>query len=236
MLRVLVLLLCLSPVLLPSSAFADDDDDDNRDVTPIEAFLTADVGYRMLQINKFEIDGEGDVTPELIPATSHGVAPGAQLGVRLWFVSLAVRGEVAFFQATQGEAFDDGQFRLYSVDGELALRLPLGRLHPYLLLGGGYSGLGGLSNMRLGGQREGSSQGANVRGGGGFDVLAGRYGVFGLRATIEGLFLSSTTPIGELLSADGVDTSDDAEQRAREVDGSLGGYSAAISLLAGVRI
>lgn len=233
--RLLHLLVCCPLLLLSAPALADDDDNHNRDVTPVELFLTADIGYRLLQINEFEVDAEGDIEPRLIPATSHGVAPGVQLGVRLWFFSIALRGEVAFFSATQGDAFDDGKFRLYSIDPELALRIPLGRFHPYVLLGGGYSGLGGLQNAQLGRRRDGSSQGGNVRGGVGFDILAGRYAVFGLRGTLEGLFLSSSTPIRELVGDD-VDTSAEAEQRARDIDGSLAGYSAAVSILAGFRL
>ena len=81
--RLLSLLVLCPLLMLVAPAHADDDDDDhNRDVTPVELFLTADIGYRLLQINEFEIDGEGDIEPRLIPATSHGVAPGVQLGVR----------------------------------------------------------------------------------------------------------------------------------------------------------
>ena len=71
MLRLRLLLLSCPLLLCVPSALADDDDH-NRDVTPIELFLTADMGYRMLQINEFEVKSEGDIEPELIPATSHG--------------------------------------------------------------------------------------------------------------------------------------------------------------------
>jgi hypothetical protein len=203
-------------------------------VDKFDLFLTADAGYRLLRITKVDFPSQSDLTPKLIPGTSHGVAPGLGLGVRLWFVSLTARGDVAFFNWTQGAAFDD-QFRMYNLDLEIAFRAPLGRLEPYLMFGGGFSGLGGLSQVLGPERREGSSRGGNVRAGLGLDYFMGRFGLLGLRGSVDGVFLSSTVPVLELLTPEQVDTVGQAEARVRDTDGLIGGYSLSLSLVGGLR-
>jgi hypothetical protein len=200
----------------------------------VDFFMTGDVGYRLLRITKVDFPSASDLTPKLIPGTSHAVAPGLSAGLRLWFLSLAARGEVAFFNWTQGAAFDD-QFRMYNIDLELAFRAPLGRLEPYLMFGGGYSGLGGIANVLENTRHEASSRGGNVRAGLGLDYFMGRFGLMGLRATMEGVFLSSTVPVLELLTPQQVDTVGQAEERVRDTDGLIAGYSLALSLSWGFR-
>jgi hypothetical protein len=204
-------------------------------VDKVDFFMTGDVGYRLLRITKVDFPSASDLTPKLIPGTSHAVAPGLSAGLRLWFLSLAARGDVAFFNWTQGPALDD-QFRMYSLDLEIAFRAPLGRLEPYLMFGGGFSGLGGIANVLDETRHEASSRGGNVRAGLGVDYFMGRFGILGLRGTMEAVFLSSTVPVLELLTPQQVDTLGQAEDRVRDTDGLIGGYSMALALVWGFRL
>src|SRR5688572_12999045 len=104
----LVFAFLLSTVCMVDAAWADDVDED---VHRVEVFLTGDVSYRVLKITRVDFDGDDSVTPKLIPSTSHAVAPGGALGIKLWFLSLALRGDVGFFDSSRGDAFD-GQFRM----------------------------------------------------------------------------------------------------------------------------
>lgn len=198
-------------------------------------FLIGDVGYRMLRMNKVDFGSDKDVIPKLIPSTSHGIAPSVALGVRLWFLSLAARGEVAFFNGSKRAAYDS-QFQMFNLDLELAFRAPLGRLEPYVLLGGGYSGVGSLSAQVDGQKRHASTHGGNIRTGLGLDVFVGRFGMFGVRATLDGVFMSSKVRMATLVKPQQVDTVGDAKARLRQADGVLAGFSPAITLTAGLRL
>jgi hypothetical protein len=196
--------------------------------------LQPSIGYRSLHVRKVEFDRD-DPTPKLIPGSTQAVAPGLGVGVRLWFVSLMLRPEVAFFQGTRGDAFDNS-FRLWSFDLELLFRAPLGRFQPYLLLGGGYSAMGALAEVVDGRRREALARGGNVRAGIGFDVFLAQAWMVGLRATIDGIFLSSKVPVSELLTPEQVDTVGQAEHRARDADGFMSGLSPSLALTFGVRL
>src|SRR5687768_13869279 len=63
--------------------------------------LGTDVGFRSLRITRIDFDDSEDV-PKFLPSTSYGVAPAVSLGVRLWFVSLSARSELAFFHGPEG--------------------------------------------------------------------------------------------------------------------------------------
>jgi hypothetical protein len=196
--------------------------------------LNTDVAFRSLRITRIDFDDDEEV-PKFLPATSFGVAPGASLGVRLWFVSLAAHTQVAFFNGPDG-AVTDNSFTMWSTDGELSFRAPLGRVQPYILLGAGYSVLGGLSGTGEDRNRKVNAGGANARGGLGVDWFVGDIWTVGALASIDGLFLSSRAPVKRLVTPEQVDTLGQANDRARQADGALFGWSPSLALSVGLRI
>ena len=196
--------------------------------------LKTDLGFRSLRITRIDFDDREEV-PKFLPSTSFGVAPGASLGVRLWFVSLAAHTQVAFFNAPESGG-GDGAFHLWSTDGELSFRAPLGRVQPYILLGAGYSVMGGLSSTDREQRRSVTARGANVRGGLGVDWFLGKIWTVGALASVDGLFLSSQAPVRRLATPMDVDTVGQASDRAREADGAVFGWSPSLALNVGLRI
>ena len=205
------------------------------EVDRVEFFLAPEVVYRLMRVRKVTFESEENVVPKLIPSTSQGIAPALAVGVRLWFVSIGLRGELGMFQGVKGDAFDN-HFRFYNLDLELAFRAPLGRVEPWLLLGGGYSGLGGLSKMIDGSRRSGQSQGGNLRAGLGLDVFFRERGLFGARLLVDGVFLSSEVPIRDLAAQERVDTVGEAKARARDANGLVVGLSPSLGIVVGMRL
>jgi hypothetical protein len=196
--------------------------------------VNTDVGFRSLRITRIDFDRAEDV-PKFVPSTSYGVAPGASLGVRLWFVSLAAHTQVAFFNGPDSASMDNA-FHLWTTDGELTFRAPLGRVQPYVLLGAGYSVMSGLSGTGPDRNRSVTARGANVRGGLGLDWFLGDIWTVGALASIDGLFLSSRAPVKRLATPEEVDTVGQASDRARQADGTVFGWSPSLALNVGLRI
>ena len=192
----------------------------------------ADFGYRALDLRKIEYEDVEGSRGRVIPATAGGVSPCIGLGVRLWFVSLMLHGDVTFLN-TDSNALDDG-LELWNLDIESAWRLVQGRFQPYLLLGIGYSALGGVSDVIDNVRRAADANGANARLGLGFDYYFHRHMTFGFRAHADGLLLSSRVSVSELATPEKVDTLGETKARLQEADGSIMGLSYAAGLTFGV--
>jgi len=191
----------------------------------------------------FWIDGEGGVesanlrtfdadvdrlTVGLAPTTGQGLAGGVGAGVRLWFVTLGARGRVGDLADTLGR-----DWRLWTLDAEAGLRIPLHRVEPHITLAGGYAGIGN-SGDAVSGLRSGLDvSGANVRAGAGLDVYATPALTIGGDVTCEALFLSRRgVPLRDLAEAKRVDTINDAEARILEANGASAG--GAVTFTAGL--
>lgn len=109
------------------------DDAQKKDSKRGLEWLYVDVngGWQIVGLRTFNLDEE-NFTGGFIATESQGFVMGAGVGVRLIFVTLGARARVGLF-----EAWD-----LFSVGGELGLRLPLGNLEPNFNLGAGYTALG----------------------------------------------------------------------------------------------
>jgi hypothetical protein len=189
---------------------------------------TVDASYRALDLNRIEYDGES-AFGRLIPATASGPSPGVGLGVKLWFVSLMLHGDVTFLSATSGAIDDDMQ--LWNVDLEASMRLLQGQLQPYFLIGGGYSALAGVDDLLDGQRREAEGHGANARLGLGLDYYLDDHFTLGFRGTVDGLWLASRVSFLELAQPEQVDTLRETRARLREADGSVAGlgYAAGVT-------
>jgi hypothetical protein len=192
---------------------------------------TADLGYRALDLRKIEFNDDGGSHGKLIPATAGGLSPGVGLGVRLWFVSLMLHGDVTFL-SDSGAIADD--LELWNLDLEGAFRMMQGRFQPFLLLGVGYSALAGASDVFDTGSSTADAHGANGRLGLGFDYYFHRHMTVGFRAHADGLLLASRISVTELATPQKVDTLGETKERLREADGSLAGMSYAAGLTFGL--
>ncbi|HMI91393.1 MAG TPA: hypothetical protein VK509_08520, partial [Polyangiales bacterium] len=193
----------------------------------------ADVGYRALDLRKIEYEDKEGSRGRVIPAAAGGLSPGLGVGVRLWFVSLMLHGDVTFLSDDSG-VLDDG-LELWNLDIESAWRLMQGRFQPYLLLGIGYSALGGISDVIDNARAAADAQGANARLGLGFDYYFHRYMTLGFRAHADGLLLTSRTSVADLTTPEKVDTLGETKERLQEADGSIMGLCYAAGLTFGVR-
>jgi hypothetical protein len=193
----------------------------------------ADLGYRALDLRKIEYEDKQGSRGRVIPAAAGGFSPGLGLGVRLWFVSLMLHGDVTFLSDDSG-VLDDG-LELWNLDIESAWRLMQGRFQPYLLLGVGYSALGGISDVIDNVQAAADAQGANARVGLGFDYYFHRHMTLGFRAHADGLLLASRVSVADLATPEKVDTLGETKARLQEADGSIMGLCYAAGLTFGVR-
>jgi hypothetical protein len=137
-------------------------------------YLNAEAGVEYVGLESLHL------TRELVPSTSNNedVGPvfGVGAGLRLVFLTI-------------GPRFRYGQFRdwdLWTLNGELEFRAPLGALEPYLLFSGGFAKVGRLQNRSV------RITGYDIRIGAGFDYYFGRH--FSLGASASGEVLGLARP------------------------------------------
>jgi hypothetical protein len=198
--------------------------------------LTAGVGYQQVWLRTFFAeDSDTDrLTADIVPEDLSGPAASLGVGAKLWFVGFAVTGRVARLSGAAPER-GNKDLSLWSVDGELTFRAPLGRVEPYVLLGAGYSSFGGLDDMVDGLGRGLDIEGLNVRGGVGAEYYLNR--TLSLRITAVGdlLFLARKgVPARDLAEPEEVGTLNEAEARLLEADGSSAGFGFDLSAGLGV--
>jgi hypothetical protein len=124
---------------------------------------------------------------------------------------------------------------LWSVDGELAFRAPLGPLEPYVLLGGGYCTFGGMGDV-VGGLGDGLDvNGANLRGGLGFDYYLTPELSLRFEGVSDLLFLARPgVAARDLAEPKEIGTLNEAEERLLEADGSSAGITLGVTTGLGV--
>jgi len=194
----------------PSSS----DDGKKNEAHLSELFYTsAQVGVQYVGLEQLHL------TKELFPSTVRTVDVGPEFGVaagiRLVFVTLGAR-------------FQYGAFRdwdLWSLGAETALRVPLGSLEPYLMLGAGYARLGRVqsSSMRV------HAQGYNVRLGLGADYYFTH--MFSLGAGLSGELIGLTRPGVDLNRSTG-----SVNQDVYQLDGSALGIALTGALAVGFHL
>jgi hypothetical protein len=151
--------------------------------------FTLDVvaGYQGTDLTTFRSSyGASLFTANVIPSQLSG--PTTELGFawRFYALSLGLRGGVAWLNSS---ATPD-TLELYNVDAEVGLKLPFDRVELSLLFAGGYSVIGGLSDL-LHGLGEGLDiDGANVRFTVALDYYFSPQFSIGARGKAEALFLA----------------------------------------------
>lgn len=155
-----------------------------RDETPRRGpewiWLNAEGGFETLGLQTF--DANRLVDAGVVQTTQTGPLLGAGFGLRLFFLTIGPRFRIGMFQ----------DYQVWTLDAELGIRIPLGRLEPYFTLAGGYASLGAFSSANLGGPAAGDVRitGYDVRGGGGLDLYVTPHFSVGAGLTAEVLGLT----------------------------------------------
>jgi len=209
-----------------------------EDKTPIPsstiAWVDTGLGFERVDLTTVHVQrdpqGGDTLTGDLVPATLTGPALSLVFGLRWLVLSFGARLGVAFFNDSSPDR-TDGASQLYSIDAELGLRIPAGRLEPYLMLGAGYSVFGGLGDAINGVGQGLDIDGANMRLGLGLDYFVTRTWSVGARVSGELLFLArSGVPIRDLARPEQVSTLGEAKARLLEGDGSSAGTALALTI------
>ncbi len=183
-------------------------------------YIDVEGGYQYVDLNTFEAD-ESTLTVGFVKTNSSGGFVGVGAGLTLGRIfTVGPRFRAGFF--------DDWQ--IFTVGGDIGFRIPIGLVEPHFSLGGGYAGLGSLSDA-LGGV----SDAINIRGGygrvgGGLDFWLGNYVTLGLGASWE--FMGLVRPGVDPASLNPETTSDLSEARRNILAAEGSGYGSTISALA----
>lgn len=195
-------------------------------------WIDGGLGWQRLDLTTFyvqRVSGSTALTADLAPRIVSGPGANVGLGARFSLLTLGLRLGMTLFDAASSPSVD-GTLQLYSIDAELGVRMPIGRVEPYLVLGVGYSVLGGLGDAVSGLGKGLDIDGANGRIGLGLDYFANPYLSFGIRGTAEALFLARRgVSLRDLAAAQSVDTVGEAKARALEGGGSSVGTAFAIT-------
>jgi hypothetical protein len=145
-------------------------------------YLNAEAGFEHLGLQTFKTGPLVDAT--VVSTTQTGGLVGVGLGLRLVFITIGPRFRVGMFS----------DYQVWTLDGEIGLRIPLGSLEPYLTLSGGYASMGAFSAPNIAGPTSGdvSITGYNIRAGGGLDIYVTP--VFSVGASLTGEVLGLTRP------------------------------------------
>lgn len=150
-------------------------------------WLAPDVGFQFVVLDGLSND---ELVDERVGSAS-GLAFGGTAGVRWLFYTLGARFRYGLLN----------EFSIWSLGGDVGLRVPLGDFEPYALLGGSYVSLGAFSAddalRALGASTELEAQGFSLRLGGGFDYYVTPVFSTGISVDAESLFLSRDAVRGD---------------------------------------
>lgn len=120
-------------------------------------YLNAEIGFQHLGLQTFSANNLVDAN--IVDTTQTGPLYGAGLGVRLIFITIGAQFRIATFS----------NYDLWTLNGQVGLKIPLGRFEPYGTLGGGYASLGSFTGSNLTGGQHVTVGGYDIRLGGGLD-------------------------------------------------------------------
>jgi hypothetical protein len=186
------------------------------------------VGLTTLRVER-DSGGEA-LTGDLVPAVLSGPTVGLGLGVRWLVLTFGARATATFFNESSNVRADDAS-QFYSIDGELGMRIPAGRLEPFIVFGAGYSRFGGLGDAISGLGKGLDIDGGNLRLALGLDYFVSKSWSIGARATGELLFLArSGVPIRDLAQAQSVNTLGEARARLLQGEGTSAGSALSFTI------
>jgi hypothetical protein len=188
-------------------------------------YINAEVGGQHLGLQTFKANDLVDAG--VVKTSQTGLMVGAGLGLRLVFITLGPRFRIGMFD----------QWQLWTLNGELGIRIPLGDVEPYFTFGGGYASVGAFDSGNLGGALNSDDvdiTGYNIRGGFGIDLYLSS--AFSIGANLTGEMLVLTRPGVDPSKLQG-STSGGTGAAAAEVyaaDGSSIGAAVTLSGVAGL--
>ena len=141
-------------------------------------YFAIDGGFEFAGLNS--LHESGALLPGVEKSSSFGPLVGVGSGVRLLYFTLGPHFRFAHFS----------DWDLWTLNLDLGWHIPLGRLEPYAILGGGYAKLGHAADDLLGADRGVSISGFNVRLGGGVDYYLTNVFSLGAMLDVELLRLS----------------------------------------------
>lgn len=182
-------------------------------------WLDGQAGYAVANLRTFNADSE-TLGVGIVPTSGSGPTFGIGAGVRLVFVTLGLRARVASFRGNT-ETGDSQAWKLWSLDAEVGVRVPLNRIEPHFTLGLGYTSLGAFGDAVDGLKGGLAVGGANVRIGAGVDYFLTRNFSLGVDLTGELLVLARKgVSLESLAAAKRVGSVDDAQARVLQSSGS----------------
>lgn len=189
-------------------------------------YANGGVGWGSVDLDTFVASESGaHFTADLIPTHASGPAADLGVGLRLWGLTIGLRGDVIALRDEEVRR-SVGALQLWSIDAELGLRIPFGAVEAHLGLAAGYSTFGGLGDALAGVDRGMDIDGANLRGVLGVDYFFSDRVSLGARGAATALFLSRrSVPVRELARLEEVGTISEAKARALEADGTTVGTS-----------
>jgi len=182
-------------------------------------WINAEIGGEHLGLQTFKANDLVDAG--VVKTTQTGLLYGAGLGFRLVFITLGARFRLGHF----------ADFDLWTLNGELGIRIPLGDIEPYFTVGGGYASLGSFGSDNLSGDLNSADvdiKGYNIRGGFGIDVYLSS--TFSIGANLTGEMLALTRPGVDASKLSASSSSDDIYA----ADGSSIGAAVSLTAVAGL--
>lgn len=144
-------------------------------------WFNAEGGFSQVDLRTFSVD-DTDFTVGFVPTKATGGTVGAGLGVRIFVLTIGARGRIGFFDPWQ----------MFTVGGEIGIRIPIGRVEPHFELGGGYAALGSVTGIVQSASDAISIAGGYGRIGGGVDIFLAPW--FSVGIDVSGDFLAMVRP------------------------------------------
>lgn len=224
---------CAVPVTAQAAARGEAAPEHWAGPTSQHLWIDAQAGVESVNLQTFNADFDS-VSVGLLPTSGVGPAVSVGAGVRLVFLTLGVRGHVASFQ-DDSPTSTVGAWQIWSLDGELGLRAPLGRVEPHGAVAAGYASFGG-----FGSAVRGLSSGLDVHGwdgrlDGGVDYWVTH--ALSVGVDLSGGLLAIVRPgisARDLATPQEVGTINEAKARVLEANGSSVGWMFEATLDLGV--
>ncbi|MCA9644663.1 MAG: hypothetical protein H6718_22970 [Polyangiaceae bacterium] len=186
-------------------------------------YLNVEAGYAHIGLQTFKANDIVDAGTQ--KTTDSGYVLGAGLGLRLVFITIGPRFRLNKFS----------EYDMWTLNAELGIHIPLGNFEPYFTFGGGYASIGGFSSDNIGSQINSSDvqiTGYDVRAGAGFDLYLSPS--FSIGANLTGELLGLTRPGATLNTSASAGSSQEAQAKVLEADGSSVGTSVALTGVLGL--
>jgi len=188
-------------------------------------WINGEVGVEHLGLQTFK--AKNLVDADVVETTQTGLLFGGGLGVRLVFLTLGARFRLGTFS----------EWQLWTLNGELGIRIPLGSLEPYFTLGGGYASIGAFDTANVGADLNSAGvdiTGFDIRGGFGLDYYFSDAFSLGVNLTGELLFLTRPGVDPSKLQAAGGATGTQAAAQVYAADGSSIGSGVTLTAVVGL--